>query len=85
MYEGFVVYSDSTVDKVNFVIFVIKPLLLELQVDKTARLARHFALTLHTLFCVFECLDPGVRNCVSNLVTEHSLCSFQKIKVAHRK
>ena len=30
-------YSDSTVDKVNFVIFVIIPVLLELQVDKTAR------------------------------------------------
>ena len=36
-YEGFVAYSDSTVDKVNFVIFVITPLLLELQVDKTTR------------------------------------------------
>ena len=35
---GFVAYSDSTVDKVNFVIFVITPVLLELQVDKTTRI-----------------------------------------------
>ena len=36
--NGFVVFSDSTVDKVNFVIFVITPVLLELQIDKATRL-----------------------------------------------
>ena len=66
--------NPHTSDKEKVVIFVITPVLLELQVDKTARVARHFALTLHTLFRVFECLDPGVRHCVYNLVKEHSSC-----------
>ena len=66
-------------DKVNFVIFVITPVLLELQVDKTTRVARHFALTLHTLFRVFECLDPGVRHCVYNLVKEHRVTFYSKV------
>ena len=45
--NGFVAYSDSTVDKVNFVIFVIKPLLLDFQVDKTTRAARHLVCAEH--------------------------------------
>ena len=36
-YDGFAAYSDSTVDKLNFVIFVITPVLLEPKIDKTAR------------------------------------------------
>ena len=37
-YDGFVAYSDSTVDKLNFVIFVITPILLEPKIDKATRL-----------------------------------------------
>ena len=52
--NGFVAYSDITVDKKNFVIFVIMPLSLEFQVDKTTRV-RLSALFKPAFFeCFFE-------------------------------
>ena len=57
-------------DKINFVIFVITHLLLELQVDKTARVARHFASSIHTFLVLLERYS-GVQHCVSKLVKEH--------------
>ena len=51
-------------DKINFVIFVITHLLLELQVDKTARVARHFASSIHTFSGVVREIFRGPTLCL---------------------